>query len=143
MRFSTLCVMCFSCLLPFNVHKDLPIPRPNNLFVCLYDDYIRPIAYLVYLHKPICKLIFAAIGLHANQFMNLQGYTAWLSRGEPNNNALPNILEVIIAYMNLKLMGHLPSESFCAVIVCYLLIFRCDVRVLITHLALLYYKVVM
>lgn len=64
----------------------------------------------MYLHKPIRKLVFAAIGLCTNQFMNLQGYTAWLSREEPNENALPNVLEVIIAYMNLKLMGCLPSD---------------------------------
>ncbi|KAG2136422.1 hypothetical protein DEU56DRAFT_756330 [Suillus clintonianus] len=111
LRFKSFRVICFGCLIPYDVHKDQPTPRLNNPFSCLYDDHLRPIAYLIYINQPIRNIVFPTLGLRPNQFINVQAYTAWLSVEEPHVDALPNVLEIIIAYMNLKIMGRLPSVT--------------------------------
>lgn len=111
LHLKSLHIICFGCLFLYNIHINLPNPRSNNSFSCLYDDHIRPIDYLVYTHKAIHSLVFGIAGLRTNQFITLQAYTAWLLVQEPNKDALLNILEIIIANMNIKIIGALPGGS--------------------------------
>jgi hypothetical protein len=64
------------------------------------------------------------MGLNPNQFINMDAYTRWLGEEEPGRDALPNIQEIIVFYMNLKLDEALPGESFTLMIWALLIILQ-------------------
>jgi hypothetical protein len=90
----------------------------------LYDDQLRLLPYLIYTHKCTWKAVFNAIGLNPNQFINIDAYMRWLGEEEPHCDALPNIQEIIVVYMNLKLDEALPGESFSLMIWALLIILQ-------------------
>ncbi|KAG2038742.1 hypothetical protein BDR03DRAFT_1009494 [Suillus americanus] len=101
---------CYGCLVPNEVHREQANPNPKSPFSCLYDDQLRPLPHLIYHHKPIRTIVFQAMGLNPKQFINFNAYTQWLTQLDPHPEALPNILELVIVYMNLKLENRLPGE---------------------------------
>ncbi|KAG0694309.1 hypothetical protein DFH29DRAFT_1006446 [Suillus ampliporus] len=110
LRFTT-AGFCYGCLVPKEVHQEQSKPNPRSPFSCRYDDQLRPLPHLIYHYKPIRALVFAAMDLHPKKFMNFNAYAQWLCQEEPHPDALPNILEIILVYINLKLANHLPAVS--------------------------------
>lgn len=102
--------LCYGCLVPDSVHKKHARPNPNSRFTCLYDDQMRPLAYLIFEHKDIFKAVTRAMGLK-KKFLNREDYTLWLAQQEPHPEAVINLQEIVIVYMNLKLNSRLPRKS--------------------------------
>ncbi|KAG2031212.1 hypothetical protein BDR03DRAFT_1016300 [Suillus americanus] len=107
----TLHGFCYACIVPDNVHKNHKRPNPKSRFLCLYDDQLRPLPYLIYMHKPMQKAMFNAMGMNPKQFINMDAFARWLGEEEPHRDAMPNIQELICVYIKLKLNDALPSVS--------------------------------
>jgi hypothetical protein len=71
---------------------------------------MRPLAYLIFEHKDIFKAVTRAMGLK-KKFLNREDYTLWLAQQEPHPEAVINLQEIVIVYMNLKLNSRLPRKS--------------------------------
>jgi hypothetical protein len=52
------------------------------------------------------------MSINPKRFLNLEAFTAWLVQEENNREALPNILELLIVYMNMKLDDALDGMLF-------------------------------
>ncbi|KAG1722151.1 hypothetical protein EDB19DRAFT_1835138 [Suillus lakei] len=100
---------CYGCLVPDTIHQNQPRPNPKSRFSCHYDNQLCPLAYLIYEHKPIFKAICQAMGINPKKFLNYNTYTKWLGQQEPHPEALTNIQEFLIVYMNLELWEQLPD----------------------------------
>ncbi|KAG1863906.1 hypothetical protein F4604DRAFT_1929027 [Suillus subluteus] len=107
----TVSSFCYGCLVPKEVHREQANPNPKSPFSCLYEDQLRPLLYLIYHHKPIRTVVFQAMGLNPKQFINFNAYAQWLTQQDPHPEALPNILELAVVYMNLKLGNRLPAVT--------------------------------
>ncbi|KAG2111477.1 hypothetical protein DEU56DRAFT_919982 [Suillus clintonianus] len=102
---------CYGCLAPDPVHQNQAQPNPKSKFSCLYDDQLRPLAYVIYDDKPIFKAVCRAMGINSRKFLNRDAYHKWLGQYEPHPEALPNIHELLVHYMNLKLLDQLPAAQ--------------------------------
>ncbi|KAG1763535.1 P-loop containing nucleoside triphosphate hydrolase protein [Suillus occidentalis] len=72
---------------------------------------ILPLPYFIFSHKPTLKAVLSAMSINPKHFLNLEAFTAWLMQEDNNREALPNILELLIVYMNMKLDNVLDNVS--------------------------------